>query len=252
MALFIAQENQELLYEMIHKTPQFYKIFPKDSPIEEKNQWFRTVIETFYRQINTTTISRDELKLLNRNVLSYMINLLQDKISSMNQPITQPRFNVLKKEHAPEYTSKEAQYRSLFDTPKPKAIDFSEKIDDEVITNMDELIENHKKMREQELKQFAPLPISYEISSTDKSNVDLKILQEVPKEVLQPTIIKEKRVQFDLPSDVNIYKEIENINIKIKTMSDKLNELFEMIKQKMDMPDTDDSVTKIKQQMQKN
>jgi hypothetical protein len=36
-------------------------------------------------------------------------------------------------------------------------IDFSEKIDDEVITNMEELIENHKKMREQELQQFLPL-----------------------------------------------------------------------------------------------
>jgi len=248
MTLFIAQENQQLLYEMIHKTPNFHVVFPEGSPIEEKNQWFRSIIEMFYKRVSPT-ISRDDLKLLNRNVLGYMINVLQEKMNSLNQLSSQPKFNVLKREHAPEYTSKEVQYRSLFDTPKPKTIDFSEKIDDDVITNMDELIENHKKMREQELKQFAPLPISYEMTLVDKSDTGVKILQDVPKEVLQPTVIKEKRVQFELPSDKNIYKEIENIHTKIETINDKLNELFEFIKQNAASVEAN-PVDTIKNQMQ--
>jgi hypothetical protein len=222
MALFIASENQQLLYEMIHKTPNFYQVFPEGSSIDEKNDWFRGIIKQFYQQI-TGNISREQLKLLNRTVLGHMVGLLQEKL---NKP--KPMFTQLKREHAPEYESQELQYRSLFEVPKPKAIDFSEKLEDEAITNMSELIENHKKMREQELKQYAPLPIAYE--PTD--NITVKIMQEVSKEELQPTIINEKRVQFDIPLDKsNFSKEIENIYSKMENMDSKLNDIMSFIKE---------------------
>ena len=93
---------------------------------------------------------------------------------------------------------------------------------------MSELIENHKKIREQELKQYAPLPIAYE--PTD--NISVKIMQEVSKDELQPTIINEKRVQFDLPQDKPyVSKEIENIYFKIETMDSKLNDIITFIKE---------------------
>lgn len=222
MALFIATENQQLLYEMIHKTPNFYLVFPQGSPIDEKNAWFRSIIQQFYQQI-TGNISREQLKLLNRTVLGHMVGLLQERL---NKP--KPMFTQLKREHAPEYESQEVQYRSLFEVAKPKAIDFSEKLEDEAITNMSELIENHKKIREQELKQYAPLPIAYE--PTD--NISVKIMQEVSKDELQPTIINEKRVQFDLPQDKPyVSKEIENIYFKIETMDSKLNDIITFIKE---------------------
>jgi len=222
MALFIASENQQLLYEMIHKTPNFYLVFPEGSPVDEKNAWFKGIIQQFYQQIKGH-ISREQLKLLNRNVLGHMVGLLQERL---NTP--KPMFTQLKREYAPEYESHELQYRSLFEVPKPKAIDFSEKLEDEAITNMSELIENHKKMREQELKQYAPLPIAYE--KTD--NITVKIMQEVPKEELQPTIINEKRVQFDIPLDKsNFSKEIENIYSKMEIMDSKLNDIISFIKE---------------------
>jgi len=222
MALFIAQENQQLLYEMIHKTPNIHVVFPQSSPPDEKNAWFRGVIQHFYQQMKTP-ITREELKSFNRAALGYMVGQLHQKVDQMSPP-----FNTLKREHATQYESRETQYKSLFDTPKPTEIDFSEKIEDEAITNMSELIENHKKMREQELKQFAPLPVAYDHSNS------VKIMQDVPKEELQPTVINEKKVHFNIPpiKEVDLVKEIDTIHTKIDSMESKINQIFEFIMKK--------------------
>lgn len=231
MALFIAQENQQLLYEMIHKTPNIHVVFPQGSPPDEKNAWFRGVIQHFYQQMSGS-ITREELKSFNRAALGYMVGQLHQKVDQMSTIVKSPPFNTLKREHAPEYESREAQYRSLFDTPKPTNIDFSEKLEDEAITNMAELIENHKKMREQELQQFAPLPVTYDHSN----NISVKIMQDVPKEELQPTVINEKKVQFNIPpiKEVpnDLVKEIESMHTKIDAMESKLNQIFEFIMKK--------------------
>lgn len=59
----------------------------------------------------------------------------------------------------PEYRKQPAQqqqeYQPMFDRKKPEPIDFSEKIEDGVITNMDDLIQKHMREREQELKLVA-------------------------------------------------------------------------------------------------
>lgn len=227
MSLFIAQENQQLLYEMIHKTPNIRAAFPEGSSeqIDEKNAWFRGVIEHFYQQISGP-ITREQLKTINRTVLGYMVTQLQQRASSLTIPKNVPPFNTLKREHAPEYESREAQYKSLFDTPKPQAIDFSEKLEDEAITNMSELIENHKRLREQELKQYAPLPIAYD-------NISVKIMQDVPKEELQPTVINEKKVQFHIPDTKDVSSDIiDTIHKKIDAMESKINQIFEFIMKK--------------------
>ena len=227
MSLFIAQENQQLLYEMIHKTPNIRAVFPEGSSeqVEEKNAWFRGVIEHFYQQISGP-ITREQLKTINRTALGYMVTQLQQRTASSTIPNKVPPFNTLKREHAPEYESREAQYKSLFDTPKPQSIDFSEKLEDEAITNMSELIENHKRLREQELKQYAPLPVAHD-------NISVKIMQDVPKEELQPTVINEKKVQFDIPEIKDVSSDIiEGLHKKIDAMESKLNQIFEFIMKK--------------------
>ena len=94
---------------------------------------------------------------------------------------------------------------------------------------MAELIENHKRMREQELQLYSP-PAP---ASLPTSPITVKIMQDVPKEELEIIQEKpEKKVQFQLPvptSDVS--KEIENIKSKIESMDEKLNEIFAFMKQ---------------------
>ena len=223
MALFIAQENQQLLYEMIHKTPSLALIFPPGSRNDEKNAWFRGIIEHFYRQINGS-LNRDQLKTLNRNVLGYMVAQLQQRIQSAESSLSVVE--------APSPQISIDRYKTMFDAPKPNTIDFSEKIDDEAITNMAELIENHKKMREQELQLYSP-PAP---ASLPTSPITVKIMQDVPKEELE--IIQEKpdkKVKFQLPIP-DVSTEIENIKNKIVSIDEKLDEIFVFMKQLANTP----------------
>jgi hypothetical protein len=61
----------------------------------------------------------------------------------------------------------------------------------------------------------------------------VKIMQDVSKEELYPTVINEKKVHFTSPQslEIDVSKEIENIHIKIDSMESKLNEMIEFMKQ---------------------
>jgi hypothetical protein len=255
MSLFIAVENQNLLYEMIHKTNDIYTVFPQGSPPATKNEWFRMCIENAYRQM-PPIITREQLKTINRQVLATMVSSLRELVTKtlstplINKDAIQPKYNTLKREHAPEYESKEAQYKSLFDVPKPQVIDFSEKIEDEVITNMSELIEQQKRMRERELQEYAPMPVNY------GENIKVSILEDVPKDALQPTVISEKRVTFsetnhnEIPSNEipllpSVYNELKE---KIDGMDNKINEMYKMI-QSLVKPelDVENNISKLKE-----
>lgn len=214
MSLFISQENQNLLYDMIHKTPEIHTVF---STLDSKNEWFRGIIERHYRQM-PKTINRDELKNINRQVLGYMVGSL--RALSMNpQPPTMTTntqvmpTNLLKREQKLEPPA----YMPVFDNPKPTPIDFSEKLEDDVITNMDELIEQQRRLRERDLQEYTPPnPVSQD---TPK----IMISHDLPKEVLQPI---EKRVQFDLP----LITEIEKMKDKMENIENKLDDTMKMLR----------------------
>ena len=229
MSLFISTENQQLLYGMIHKTPEI-NVF---SNTENKNQWFRSIIERFSTQL-PPTITRDKLKEVNREVLAFMMNSLSS-LSNQKNTTTVPPQRLLKREQPIE----PREYTTFYDLPKPKIIDFSEKIEDPVITNMEELIEQQKRMRERELQEYAPPPL---VPNTPipgaQENVRMKILEELPKTVLQPV---EKHVQFEDPSSTVLTRLMESL--------DRLNTRMEQIEKKMDQlipPKVADPVSIIK------
>ena len=205
MSLFISVENQNLLYDMIHKTAEIKTVF---STIDEKNVWFRDVIRSFFNQL-PPEIDRERLKQVNREALGYMVNYLKSK-NTEKQPLFQEKpLTVLKREQPIEA----AQYTSFYDIPKPKPIDFSEKLNDDIITNMDELIEQQKKMRERELQEYAPQPPLHNPSVSPPvlpEQTKLKILEDLPK-----TAIQEKHVHFSAPSMEQRMTAIEN---KIDTL----------------------------------
>jgi hypothetical protein len=236
MSLFISTENQQLLYGMIHKTPEI-NVF---STVEEKNQWFRSIIERFSTQL-PPTITRDRLKEVNREVLSFMINSLRSQTtmrSTQNQ-------RLLKREQPIE----PREYTTFYDLPKPKIIDFSEKIEDPVITNMDELIEQQRRMRELEFQQYAPPPLVPDAPITGgKENMRMKILEELPKTVIQhlsvnmpaereqlnemeplPSSMRkgvqpiEKHVQFEDPILTRIMEGLDRLNTRMEQLEKKVD-----------------------------
>jgi hypothetical protein len=58
-----------------------------------------------------------------------------------------------------QFEQKQVEYNSLFDRKVPEAPEFSEK-QDKPLSNMDELIQQHLREREEELRKYAPLPLS--------------------------------------------------------------------------------------------
>jgi hypothetical protein len=215
MSLFISTENQQLLYGMIHKTPEI-NVF---SIVEDKNQWFRSIIERFSTQL-PPTITRDKLKEVNREVLAFMMNSLRS-LSNQKNTTTVPPQRLLKREQPIE----PREYTTFYDLPKPKIIDFSEKIEDPVITNMEELIEQQKRMRERELQEYAPPPLVPSTGGTQE-NVRMKILEELPKTVLQPV---EKHVQFEDQSSTvltRLMDTLERLNTRMEQIEKKMDQLI--------------------------
>jgi hypothetical protein len=244
MALYVHPDNQQLLWGIINTNPYMNTIFEKYHPTQ-KAEWFKSVIETFYKQNQNQELSTVDLHQLNKDTLAYMIQLTQqipplsnthlesnthspiyqdrqyppnlpptDPIPQQNmyqqpsqqsssihqqnmyqpsqqpmhqhqtapfqqqnmyqQPSQQPMHQqppsqfgmpptsfsrqqqnpypqpMVKKEPTP------MEYKSIFEVKKPEPIDFSEKIEDGVITNMDELIQKHLREREQELNLVSP------------------------------------------------------------------------------------------------
>jgi hypothetical protein len=137
-----------------------------------------------------------------------------------------PQMNLLKREIPLE----PKEYTSFFDIPKPQQIDFSEKLDDEVITNMDELIENQKKLRERELQEYAPPPPVGSPNPGDiKINISdpkIKILEQLPKEVIRPI---EKHVHFESHDETK--QMVHELKEKIENMSQRLEEFIAMFNQ---------------------
>lgn len=198
MTLFISKENQNLLYDMIHKTPEINTAF---SSIEQKNEWFRNIIQNQYQSL-PPNLTRELLLATNRQVLAYMVSSLRERGKSANQP------NV--------------QYTPIYDNPKPKAIDFSEKIEDEVITNMAELIEQQKRMRERELQEYTPPPPPIE---------KVNILEDLPKNVLQPTDLHLST--FKPPPSGTVINGVKDRHVRFEESS-QLEERLSRIENKLD------------------
>ena len=229
MSLFISNENQNLLYEMIHKTPEIQKRF---STLDEKNRWFREIIQHFYRQL-PQSIDREMLKKVNRDTLGYMVNSLKTVIEQPARIIIEQKpVTLLKKEQPLE----PKEYTSFFDIPKPKIIDFSEQLNDEVITNMDELIEQQKQLRERELQEYAPPPPMP--MPMANSLPKITILEDLPKQ--------ERHVHFS---------EVPSIDERMTTIENKIDALMDMFSafciKKLEKPENQ-SVNKIKQLLQEN
>jgi hypothetical protein len=225
MTLFISKENQNLLYEMINKTPEINTVF---SSVDEKNRWFRRTIESQYEML-PQNITREILLATNRKVLSSMVEQLrvaQANKPSINVTVGNP-VGTLKRENPPNIEQIQSQYKSMFEVPKPQTIDFSEKLDDDVITNMAELIENQKKMRERELQEYSPPPPT-------QNNIKINILEDIPKDSIKS--IPERRVQFNVPEETPSTSFTEEITKRIDRLEDKMDQLISLFMTNRERP----------------
>lgn len=86
MAAFIHPDNQTYIWNTIHSHPKF-KPYVQQIPANQMAQWFRSVIEGFYRKWGETRpMTKDELVQLNQNTVAYMLNTIGRLISQPLEP----------------------------------------------------------------------------------------------------------------------------------------------------------------------
>jgi hypothetical protein len=224
--LYIHQQNQQALWNTICKTPLIDYI-----PFQYREQWFKSIIQLFYEKNKQVTDS-NVLKNMNQDTIQYMINELKrikQQQSSQQQQPSQPSIqsqpstaientmymgkNELlerKQQFANQaFTERQRDYERMFEKPVAPEVNFKEKLDDEPIGNIDELVEKHRREREYELQQFSPPKLKIENEISDIKEV---IVYETEKKVKW----SDENVQYnELKSMINDLK-MELMKIKIE------------------------------------
>ena len=197
MALYIHPENQKILWETIHRHSSIESIHPS-----VRTDWFKSVVKKMYETIPKPwfqqKITTDQLNMINRATIKYMINDLKPVILQQpqsHQPFSNNSSSIFS-ENKSNHTSviqsrfieKQKEMESFMNTKPPSEVNF--KIDeiDEPISNMEELIKQHMSQRELDVQ---PMMSSIVPQGTDTQGTDTQKL--VIMDELDPQSVRDAR-----------------------------------------------------------
>jgi hypothetical protein len=196
MALYVSAQNQKLLWEVLHKNELVNRVFFGPSNQRQKEDWFKSVVQLFYEQNKYRNITKRDLNEVNRETLIYMTNKLREHLTPKTAPLTNAN-NISTPPIVPDnredffnqqFTARQKEYEQMNEKKVPENVDFGDKLDDQPISNMEDLIKQHMQMRENELKQYSPLPPSVpqsvqqlKIDSKTNITLDAVVIDEVVK-----------------------------------------------------------------------
>ena len=229
MALYVHPENQQLLWGIINTNPHLTEIFAKYHPTQ-KAEWFKSIIETFYKQYEKTELTKNDVHKLNKDTLAYMIQLTHqippvNGSSANSSPIYEgnmpaaprPQFVESAQQQLPSWQQPPKQQPQQTPTPiqyaplndrRPEPVDFRETVADEAISNMDELLQKHIQEREQTLKMMPPPQVARPAASDaipTKEPVQQPQQQQPPPELAQqPETVSIPSPPAPAPADLGI------------------------------------------------
>jgi hypothetical protein len=196
MSLYIHSENIQLLWSLIQKIPLITKI-------DDRETWFNSFIQTFYKKAQTLPMNTTSLNHLNRQTLAAMVEDLKNVHANKSVSADVLPFTSGSKERIAVYEEQFKQRQLEYQPIKPvlPEVNFSEKIDDEAITNMDELIQKQIEMRNNDVARALenmppPPPQSLESVRPIKQSGDIHELRTLVLE-LQKTL---QKLQADMES----------------------------------------------------
>lgn len=141
MALYIHPENQTLLWNTLQKNPKFHQI------TINKQEWFSSIIKSFYENIQyLPPMTPQDLLQINRQTISYMMEQINALL------VDRPKFTESKKVVS-DFNTRQQEYESALKPKLPPIADFSEKINDDAIQNMDELLQQQIRQRDYDVEQ---------------------------------------------------------------------------------------------------
>jgi len=248
MALYVNPENQKLLWNIINKHPKINEYF-SNKPIANKHRWFQTCIEYIYENIKYEKLTIQTLQAYNKDTLKYMLNLISEPNKQYKteypQSVLETQFTrTIDDQASQQYLSKsdilnqtfnmrQKEYEDMVEKKTPESIDFRDKIDDEPMSNMEEVLRTHLQMRENELKQYAPLPLVPEnknkaVIFSDNSNVEEKRIKSVSWEDNDIELLK-KQIRELIEKTEKMQEEIDGLKYK--------KDLLETQEKEQDTPD---------------
>ena len=185
---YIDVNNQTMLWKLIQRSPQFANNTVKIN----REQWFGSIIKYFYEQITVSKFSIEELKILNQKTIAYMLSDLKrieqsqldasasakstthgNKMLPVNPepPIhdIRPRVASLST-YNEQFNARQQEYTNMIKPTAQPIPNFGEKVEDDVITNMEELLEQQKKQREYDTARTMPsVPSNSYVASPEKN-----------------------------------------------------------------------------------
>jgi hypothetical protein len=214
MSLIIIKQNQDLLWNVIHKNNEFNNYFNNIQDVNYKFTWFKNIISTFYNKYSQYQLDNNSLKQINREIITYMLNDIKNNnqvnsnnnsVLPTNQISTPPIVSSNRQEiYSQQFEQRQIEYEKMNKREIPKEVSFKEDIEEQPISNINELIKQQQEQRNIELYNH-PIP-STEISKTNdkkendnnmdeiikKMQNDIKLLQEEVEKLKNPVIQEEQ------------------------------------------------------------
>ena len=237
MSLYVVPENQELLWNVISKNVYIQEFFAPYNP-EKKHEWFKTIIRSMYEKYKTQKLSVADLNTVNKETISYMIQNVRTQI---NQPVaktTPPSYQPMNSHmistppvvpdtrqdiYAKEFEQRQQEYANLNKKHIPADVDFTEKADDGVLQNMDELVKQQMEQRAYEMSMI-PSPVPPKLQIDASSNIEISI-EEVDKNPNKKGVTWKNDTE---PSDAKIEKmsqQISDLHKIVETLQQTMKEL---------------------------
>ena len=220
MSLYVLPENQELLWNVISKNIYIQDFFAPYNP-EKKNEWFKSIIRNFYERYKMQKLTVADLNTVNKETITYMIQNVREQIgqpvaktttptqaSPSYQPAnsyaipTPPIVPDTRQDiYAKEFEQRQQEYANLNKKVAPANVNFTEKADDGVIQNMDELVKQQMQQRAYEMSLIPPPPVN-KVSQPASASAPMPM----PMQTLANTFAQmaPPKLQIDASSNIEI------------------------------------------------
>lgn len=211
MAIFIDVSNQNMLWNTMQKLDLFKQSFSNEN---DKMNWFKMAIANVYDRNKELHLTKDDLPVLNRESIKYMIQILKSQNGSNVQAATKPKIQIMN--NSDPYETLKHEYETMKKSQEPpNRPDFSEPIEDAAIENIGELIEKQKNERARDLSV-------HQVETIELNDNDLN----TPHNKDPKTVVSKKAVSWD---DENQWNKILSRVDHIEKRMDEITELLKNI-----------------------
>jgi hypothetical protein len=146
-------------------------------PTNQQQEWFKNILGTFYQQNMNV---KYDLRQLNKDTISYMINLLKQNTEKQES-------------YTRQFVDRQQDYDKMIKKELPPEPNFKEPLGDGVIENMDELLK--QQMKQRELDVHTPLPIENNIrKEVDELHRIVKSLQDEIVQIKKSLVTEPKEI----------------------------------------------------------